>query len=73
MQMIMTWLSRLFFIGAFVLLGLALLERVVNAFGYTLSPLYQSGRLLEFAVVLLVFVIAFQLHAIRESLGAHKG
>lgn len=72
MLKIMTWLSRLFFAGAFVLLGLAILERVANLFGYTFSPVYQSGRLLEFAVALLVFVIAFQLHAIREGMGAGK-
>jgi hypothetical protein len=66
------WLSRIFFVGAFALLGLALLERVVNAAGYTLSPLYQSGRLLDFAVVLLVFEIAIQVRTIKEELKAKK-
>ncbi len=73
MEKLMTLLSRLFFLGAFVLLALALLERAANMFGYTFSPTYQSGRLLEFAVALLVFVIAFQLHAIKEGMKAEKG
>ena len=60
--------SRLFFLGAFVLLGLALIERVANAFGYTILRVYQGGRLLEIAVALLVFVIAIQLREMREEL-----
>jgi len=53
--------SRLFFLGAFVLLGIALIERVAN-----------GGRLLEFAVVLLVFVIAMQLREMKEELKSRK-
>ena len=66
------WLSRIFFVGAFALLGLALLERIVNVAGYTLSPLYQSGRLLDFAVVLLVFEIAIQVREIKQQLMGKK-
>jgi hypothetical protein len=66
------WVSRTFFVGAFALLGLALLERVVNVAGYTLSPLYQSGRLLDFAVVLLVFAITIELKEIKEELKGKK-
>ena len=59
--------SRLFFLGAFVLLGLAMLERSAYAFGYTILQM-RGGRLLELAVVLLVFVIAMQLREVREEL-----
>ena len=58
--------SRFFFLGAYVLLGLALIERIANAFGYTVL-LFRGGRLLEFAVVFLVFVIAIQLREMRED------
>ena len=68
LQKLISITSRLFFLGAFVLLGLAVIERVANAAGYTLLQLYRGGRLLEFAVVLLVFVIAIQLREIREEL-----
>ena len=60
--------SRLFFLGAFVLLGLAVIERIANASGYTILRAYSGGRLLEIAVVLLVFVIAVQLREMREEL-----
>jgi hypothetical protein len=68
LEKLMSMSSRLFFLGAFVLLGLAVIERVANATGYTILQLYRGGRLLEFAVVLLVFVIALQLREIREEL-----
>lgn len=64
--------SRLFFLGAFVLIGLAVMERVANLAGYTFEPVYQSGRLLEFAVVLLVFVITIQLREMKEGLRDKK-
>jgi hypothetical protein len=61
---------RTFFIGAFVLLALAVGERVSNVVGYTLlgGSGYPASRLLEFAVILLVFVIALLLRQIREEL-----
>ena len=64
--------SRLFFLGAFVLLGIALIERFANAAGYTILHLYPGGRLLEFSVVLLVFVIAMQLREMKEELKSRK-
>jgi len=64
--------SRLFFFGALVLFGLALIERVANAAGYTILQLYRGGRLLEFAVVLLVFVIAMELRELKEELKSRK-
>ncbi len=66
--------NRLFFLGAFMLLGLALLERVVNEFGYTiLRGFYTAGRLLEFATILLVFVMAMLLRQVREELKRRNG
>lgn len=62
-------ISRVFFVIAFVLLGLAVIERLANAFDYTvLGGVYTAGRLLEFSIVFLVFVVALQLREIREAL-----
>jgi hypothetical protein len=61
--------SRVFFLGAFALLAVALAERLANAAGYTvLGGAFTGGRLLEIAVVLLVFVIAMQVREMREEL-----
>ena len=68
LERLVSAVSRLFFIGAFVLLGLALIERIANSSGYTILRSYRGGRLLEIAVVLLVFVIAMQLREMREEL-----
>lgn len=59
--------SRLFFFGAFLLLVLALIERIANQFGYTILQVCRAVTVLDTAVVLLVFVIAIQLRAIREA------
>jgi hypothetical protein len=59
--------SRIFFLGAYVLLGFALIERIANAFGYTVLQGFRGGRLLEFAIVFLIFVIAIELREIRED------
>lgn len=62
-------LNRVFFFGAFILLFLAILESVINLFGYTiLREFYTAGRLLEFAAILLVFVIALLLRQLRDEL-----
>jgi hypothetical protein len=67
MDTLSSWVSRLFFLGGFLLLGLALIERIANGTGYTILQ-HRGARLLEFAVVLLVFVIAVELRQIREEL-----
>jgi hypothetical protein len=59
-----SWVSRLFFAGAFLLLVVALVERYVYAFVRVTRPI----TMLYMAVVLLVFVIAIQLRALREEL-----
>jgi hypothetical protein len=72
LEKLISMTSRLFFLGAFVLLGLALIERVANATGYTIVPLYRGARMLELAVILLVFVIAIQLRQIKEELKSRR-
>jgi hypothetical protein len=72
LEKLISMASRLFFLGAFVLLGLAVIERIANATGYTILGLYQSGRLLEFAVVLLVFVIAIQQREMKQELKSRR-
>lgn len=65
--------SRIFFVIAFVLLGVAAVERVANAFNYTVTGRpYSGGRLLELSVVFLVFVVALQLWDVREALRARR-
>jgi hypothetical protein len=65
--------SRLFFLGAFVFFGLAVIERVANAIGYTiLGQVTSTLHLLGDAVVLLVFVIAIQLREMKEQLKSRK-
>jgi len=61
-------MSRLFFLGAFALFVLAVIERIANTAGYTILRLYSGGRLLEFAAVLLIFVVAIQQKEIKEQL-----
>jgi len=59
--------SRLFFLGAFVLFGLAVIEKIANALGYTILR-QGATHVLELAVVLLVFVIAMQLREMSGEL-----
>jgi hypothetical protein len=72
MEKLVSMVSRIFFLGAFVLFVLALIEKIANAIGYTVLRLYRGGRVLEFAVVLLVFVIALQLKEIKDELQGQK-
>jgi uncharacterized protein involved in response to NO len=58
---------RLFFALASVFLAVAVLEKVLNLLGYTiLRGSFDPGRLLEYASVLLFFVIALLLRQIRD-------
>jgi hypothetical protein len=58
--------SRIFFIGAFVLLGVGVIERIAYEAGYTIA--FSGGRLMEIAAVLLIFVIAMQLREMKGML-----
>jgi len=60
--------SRVFFALAFVCLALGVLEKLVNLGGFTLvGESLSPSRLLEWAVTLLIFVIALLLRQIREG------
>jgi len=72
LEKLISLISRLFFFGAFVLLGLAVVERVANEAGYTILQVTRAGRLLDFAVVLLIFVIAMQLRSMKEELKSRR-
>jgi len=72
-EKITSMISRAFFVVAFTLLGLAVIERVVNFFGYTIrGQMYTPGRVLEFSAVLLLFVLALQLREVREALRSRR-
>ena len=71
LEKLVSLVSRLFFLGAFVSLGLVLIERVANATGYTILQ-GKGTHLLEISVVLLVFVIAVQLREMKEELRSRK-
>ncbi len=61
--------NRVLFLVSLLLLILAMVEKVFNWSGYTIiGANYAPGRLLEFAGILLVFVIALLLRDIREEL-----
>ncbi len=60
---------RLFFIAAALLFVVAVCDWALRLFGWRLKYLsYQPGRLLEFAGILVIFVVALLLRQIRESL-----
>jgi hypothetical protein len=62
-------ISRLLFIVAALLLVIAVFNWVIGLFGYYLTWVqYTSGRLLEFAAILIIFVIALLLRQIRDTL-----
>ncbi len=69
--------SRILFIGAFLLTALAIWEKLANLFGFTITLLggYVPSRLLELSAIALLFVIALQLREIKrvskKSLGAN--
>ena len=67
LEKLVSLVSRLFFLGAFVSLGLVMIERIANATGYTILQ-GKGARLLEIAVALLVFVIALELREMKEAL-----
>ena len=70
------YLRRILFIGAISLAGLAILEKLINIFGYTLlRAQYTPWRLLEFSAIALLFLVSLQLREINMTLvkGASKG
>jgi hypothetical protein len=61
---------RLFFWIAFGLLGLAVVEVAVREFGYTIIRGWEPGQLLQYSVILLIFVVAILLRQIRDRVAA---
>lgn len=61
--------ARIFFLGSFLLLAVAGLEKVINLLGYTFGETIHltPGRLLEWASILLLFVLALLLRQIRDE------
>ena len=62
--------SRIGFFGAAALLVIAVVEKLANTIGYTtfVASVATPARTLEYAVILLIFVIALLLRQIREKL-----
>lgn len=62
-------ISRLLFFVAAILVLVGLWESVLQLFGYTMSWLsYVPGRLIEFAGILTIFLIALLLRQIRDTI-----
>ncbi len=57
---------RLFFVGAFLILVLAVIEKGLNLIGQDVLAIYPA-QLLQWSVVLLIFVIAILLRQIRDQ------
>ena len=70
MERLYSIVCRVSFIIAFILAGLAIWEKLANLLGFTLMRSYSPWRLLEFAAVVLLFVIALQLREIKARFGA---
>lgn len=68
MQKLTGLLSWIFFIGSFILSGIAFWEKAANVLGYTILREFSPWRLLEFAVVALLFAISLQLREFKERL-----
>ena len=59
---------RAFFFASFVLLALSVVEALARRMGYTiLRHTFEPARLLDYAVILLVFVVAMLLRQIRDG------
>lgn len=61
---------RVFFVVALLLLTISVLEKIMNFFDYTIlrgTP-YVPSRLLEYAIILVVFVLALLMRQVREEL-----
>ena len=66
--------SRILFSLSLIFLVVAVGERITNLIGYTFlrQTTYTPWRLLEFAAIFLIFVIAILLRQIREELRQPK-
>ena len=65
--------NRIFFVGAFILAGFAVWEKLANLMGLTLlKGYYDPARLLELSAVTLLFVITLQLRELKKNLGSQS-
>ena len=63
------FLTRLFLVGAFVLLALAVAEKIANLLGQTITAVaYRPSTLVAYATMSAVFAIALLLVGIRSEL-----
>lgn len=61
-------LTRILFYLSLAILGIGMIELVVNVFGYTvLRGSYAPGRLVELSAAFMVIVIALLLRQIRDK------
>jgi hypothetical protein len=65
---LISFFNRLFFTVACVLLFIAIWDRMLQLFGWTIDWSYEPGRVLEFSAIMMIFVIALILRQIREQL-----
>ena len=66
--------SRALFAVAIILVGLGVVEWLLRPFEYTVvGGAYTPGRLLEFGVGAVIFVVALLLRQIREELRKANG
>ena len=72
MKVLTSFLCRLFFVGAFILLASAVSEKLIGLFGVSVFN-YNPGKLLGFSVVSLLFVITLELRNIRTTLENNNG
>jgi len=61
-----SFMSRVLFLVAFFLAGVAIWERLANVLGFTMLRGYAPSRLLDYAGVAVLFVIALQVREIKE-------
>jgi hypothetical protein len=75
LERLVSVVMRVLFGGSLLLMGIAVLERAANFFGYTILPDATSspGRLIQFSAIFLIVVIAFLLRQVRDELKrAHR-
>jgi len=65
---LMSIFNRMFFLAACVLLFLAVWDRILHLFGWSIDWDYGAGRVLEFSAIMMIFVIALLLRQVRELL-----
>jgi len=66
-EQICTYIYRIFFAIALLLLTIGIWDRFIGLFGYRLTWLpYSPNRLLVISVCLIIFVISFLLRQVRD-------